>query len=179
MVGQAIRSLRQARRARVDTQHDRGGCAQQLCLESSLLPSRWRSRGKAECRSCEPGDRVCFCCRYKLLDCTNPTRYTKAAIRKAPQNQSPWNYILGIIRAAELPKSTLKDFAGEFADVQRPDDVHSSHALDLLADVYAEEEDSKENAEKALELLATKYDPIRANYWNFRKGLLDHPKVAA
>ncbi|CAG5175032.1 uncharacterized protein ALTATR162_LOCUS10816 [Alternaria atra] len=105
--------------------------------------------------------------------------YTKAAIRKAPQNQSPWNYILGIIRAAELPKSTLKDFAGEFADVRKPDDVHSSHALDLLADIYAEEEDSKENAEKALELLATKYDPIRANYWNFRKGLLDHPKVAA
>ncbi|CAN9214758.1 protein prenylyltransferase [Alternaria alternata] len=105
--------------------------------------------------------------------------YTKAAIRKAPQNQSTWNYILGIIRAAELPKSTLKDFAGEFADVRKPDDVHSSHALDLLADIYAEEEDSKENAEKALELLATKYDPIRANYWNFRKGLLDHPKVAA
>ncbi|KAH6844350.1 hypothetical protein B0T12DRAFT_360615 [Alternaria alternata] len=105
--------------------------------------------------------------------------YTKAAIRKAPQNQSTWNYVLGIIRAAELPKSTLKDFAGEFADVRKPDDVHSSHALDLLADIYAEEEDSKENAEKALELLATKYDPIRANYWNFRKGLLDHPKVAA
>jgi protein farnesyltransferase/geranylgeranyltransferase type-1 subunit alpha len=105
--------------------------------------------------------------------------YTKAAIRKAPQNQSPWNYILGIIRAAELPKSTLKSFASEFADVQKPEDVQSSHALDLLADIYAEEENSKENAEKALELLATKYDPIRANYWNFRKDLLDQPKVAA
>jgi len=86
---------------------------------------------------------------------------------------------LGILRAAELPKSTLKDFAGEFADVQKPDDVHSSHALDLLADIYAEEDNSKESAERALELLATKYDPIRANYWNFRKGLLDQPKVAA
>jgi hypothetical protein len=179
MAGQAIRSLRQARRARVDAQHDRGRRAQQLCLEPSLLPRRRRSRGKAKCRSCGPGDRVGFCCRFQLLDNTNPTRYTKAAIRKAPQNQSPWNYVLGIIRAAELPKSTLKDFAGEFADVQRPDDVHSSHALDLLADIYAEEENSKENAEKALELLATKYDPIRANYWNFRKGLLDQPKVAA
>lgn len=105
--------------------------------------------------------------------------YTKSAIRKAPQNQSPWNYVLGIVRAAGLPKSTLKDFALEFADVHRPDEVYSSHALDLLADVYAEEEDGKENAEKALDLLATKYDPIRANYWNFRKGLLGQPKIAA
>ncbi|KAF1845689.1 farnesyltransferas-like protein [Cucurbitaria berberidis CBS 394.84] len=101
--------------------------------------------------------------------------YTKAAIRKAPQNQSPWNYISGIVRVAQLPKSTLKDFALEFADVQTPEEVYSSHALDILADIYSEEENSKESAEKALDLLATKYDPIRANYWNFRKGLLEQP----
>jgi protein farnesyltransferase/geranylgeranyltransferase type-1 subunit alpha len=63
--------------------------------------------------------------------------------------------------------------------VQRPEEVYSSHALDLLADIYAEEEDSREKAEKALDLLATKYDPIRANYWNFRKSLLDQPKIVA
>jgi protein farnesyltransferase/geranylgeranyltransferase type-1 subunit alpha len=85
----------------------------------------------------------------------------------------------GIIRAAQLPKSTIKDFALEFADLDRPDEVYSSHALDLLADIYAEEENSRDEAEKALNLLATKYDPIRANYWNFRKGLLVEPKAAA
>jgi protein farnesyltransferase/geranylgeranyltransferase type-1 subunit alpha len=85
-----------------------------------------------------------------------------------------------MLRAAGLPKSTLKDFAGEFADIQKPDQVHSSHALDLLADIYAEEDDDgKRRAEQALDLLATKYDPIRASYWNFRKGLLEQPKVAA
>ena len=78
-----------------------------------------------------------------------------------------------------MPKWTLKDFALQFADLERPDEVYSSHALDLLADIYAEEENSKDDAEKALNLLATRYDPIRANYWNFRKGLLDQPKVAA
>ncbi|KAH8731364.1 hypothetical protein GQ44DRAFT_642399, partial [Phaeosphaeriaceae sp. PMI808] len=102
-------------------------------------------------------------------------RYTKAAIRKAPQNQSPWNYLSGTIRAAQLPKSTLKEFALEFADLDRPEEVYSSHALDLLADICAEEENSQGEAEKALDLLATKYDPIRANYWNFRKGLLVYP----
>jgi protein farnesyltransferase/geranylgeranyltransferase type-1 subunit alpha len=107
------------------------------------------------------------------------TRYTKVAIRKAPQNQSPWNYLLGILRAAKLPKSTVKDFALEFADLQAPDDVYSSHALDVLADIYGEEENNKESAEKALDLLATRYDPIRASYWDFRKGLLDQSKTAA
>jgi protein farnesyltransferase/geranylgeranyltransferase type-1 subunit alpha len=78
-----------------------------------------------------------------------------------------------------LPRSTIKDFALEFADLGRPDEVYSSHALDLLADIYAEEENSKAEAGKALDLLATKYDPIRANYWNFRKDLLEQPKSAA
>jgi protein farnesyltransferase/geranylgeranyltransferase type-1 subunit alpha len=78
-----------------------------------------------------------------------------------------------------MPKSALKDFALEFADVQTPDEVYSSHALDLLADIYAEEENNKDNAVKALDLLATKYDPIRANYWNFRKGLLEQSEIAA
>lgn len=86
---------------------------------------------------------------------------------------------MGILRAAQLPKSTIKDFALEFADINKPDDVYSTHALDLLADIYAEEEDSKQEAEKALDLLATKYDPIRANYWNYRKGLLEQPQVTA
>jgi protein farnesyltransferase/geranylgeranyltransferase type-1 subunit alpha len=63
--------------------------------------------------------------------------------------------------------------------LDQPNEVYSSHALDLLADIYAEEENSKAEAEKALNLLATKYDPIRANYWNFRKDLLEQPKGAA
>jgi protein farnesyltransferase/geranylgeranyltransferase type-1 subunit alpha len=87
--------------------------------------------------------------------------------------------LTGILRAAQLPRSTIKDFALEFADLDRPDEVYSSHALDLLADIYAEEENSKAEAEKALDLLATKYDPIRAHYWNFRKDLLEQPKSAA
>ncbi|KAF1950396.1 farnesyltransferas-like protein [Byssothecium circinans] len=105
--------------------------------------------------------------------------YAKREIRKAPQNQSPWNYLKGIVRQGKLPWSTLKDFALEFADMRRPDDIYSSHALDLLADIYAEEENNKDEARKALDLLATKFDPIRAHYWNFRKGLLDQNEAVA
>lgn len=106
-------------------------------------------------------------------------RYAKYAIRKAPQNQSPWNYLKGIVGAAKLPLSTLKDFALEFADMRRPDDIYSSHALDLLADIYAEESDGVEKARTALDLLATKYDPIRAHYWNYRKTLLGQTQTVA
>lgn len=80
---------------------------------------------------------------------------------------------------AKLPKSTIKGFALEFASLEKPDDVCSSHALDLLADIYAEEDNKKEEAKKALDLLATKYDPIRAHYWNYRKGLLEPAEAAA
>jgi protein farnesyltransferase/geranylgeranyltransferase type-1 subunit alpha len=63
--------------------------------------------------------------------------------------------------------------------LERPDDVYSSHALDLLADIYAEEDGKKDDAKKALDLLATKYDPIKARYWNYRKGLLDQTTAVA
>lgn len=97
----------------------------------------------------------------------------------APQNQSPWNYLRGLLRYAKLPASSMKDFALEFASLDRPDEVHSSHALDLLADAYAKEVNKKEQAAEALDLLAKKYDPIRANYWNYRKSLLEQPSVVA
>lgn len=74
--------------------------------------------------------------------------------------------------------ASLKDFANEFADLQRPDDIYSSHALDLLADVYAEEGNSREQAIKALDLLADKYDPIRVQYWNYRKEQLGQTEGA-
>lgn len=98
--------------------------------------------------------------------------YAQAAIRKAPQNQSPWNYVRGILRKTGLPASALMHFASEFADIGNPESIRSTHALDLLADAYAEEEDNKKNAAIALDLLATKYDPIRKNYWEYRKEVL-------
>jgi protein farnesyltransferase/geranylgeranyltransferase type-1 subunit alpha len=57
--------------------------------------------------------------------------------------------------------------------MRRPEDIYSSHALDVLADIHGSEEKNIEEAKKALDLLATKFDPIRAQYWNYRKSLLD------
>ena len=97
--------------------------------------------------------------------------YTKAAISTAPQNQSPWNYLRGVLRKKGTRLVEMKSFAEQYADLEKEDEVRSSHALDFLADVYAEEE-QKEKSAKALELLARRYDPIRKNYWDYRKSLL-------
>ncbi|KAK8197593.1 uncharacterized protein BKA78DRAFT_350040 [Phyllosticta capitalensis] len=112
----------------------------------------------------------------KILD--REIEYAKGAIKRAPQNQSPWNYLRGLLQHASLPKATLKDLALEYASVDETDKIRSSHALDLLSEVYAEEQ-SKEQANKALDLLAQKFDPIRRNYWKYRKTLLDQPQAVA
>ena len=113
----------------------------------------------------------------KILD--HEFDYAKTAVHRAPQNESPWNYLRGLVRHAHLPLNTLKEFATSFADPHKPDDVRSSHALDLLADIYATEDGSQDEVAKALDLLAKRYDPIRQNYWNYRKYLTakmnDHP----
>lgn len=112
-------------------------------------------------------------------------KFAQDAIAKAPQNQSPWNYLRGIVRKSGggggdgLKLSSLKSFAEEYANLSKPEGIRSSHALDLLADVLAEEKDGQQQAKEALDLLATRYDPIRKNYWEYRKSLLELPGTSS
>ncbi|KAI9772397.1 MAG: CAAX geranylgeranyltransferase alpha subunit [Geoglossum umbratile] len=105
--------------------------------------------------------------------------YAKTAVFKAPQNPCPWVYLRGVIRSAGSPLSELLEFAAQFAPLDRPDEVRSSHALDVLADIFAETEGKKEDAVKVMDLLAQKYDPIRANYWRYRRAQLAPATAAA
>ncbi|KAF2725408.1 protein prenylyltransferase [Polychaeton citri CBS 116435] len=100
------------------------------------------------------------------------------AIRKAPQSQSPWNYLRAVVLKSSLPLSTLKEIALEFADTSKPNGVRSSHALELLAEIFAEEGDGGERAITILDLLTNKYDPIRKNYWQYQKARLSKSAVA-
>ena len=99
-------------------------------------------------------------------------KFAQDKIWLAPQNQSPWNYLRGVLKLRGKGLAEQKSFASEFADLEEADDVKSSHALEFLVDVWIEE-NQRENAVKALDLLATKYDPIRKNYWSYRKSELD------
>lgn len=109
-----------------------------------------------------------------FADTIHPHRVAKKAVALAPQNQSPWNYLRGLSRRskAHLPLHSLEDFCLQFSDPQNPDAVRSSHALDVLSEIYAQT-DNHEKGAKVLDLLSTRYDPIRANYWNYRKRQLN------
>lgn len=99
--------------------------------------------------------------------------FAKAATFEAPQNQSPWNYLRGVLRKGGRKLVTLEGFAEEFVKIpnEGEEDVKSSHALDFLADVWSDE-GKMDKANKALTLLGDKYDRIRKNYWEWRKALL-------
>ena len=110
---------------------------------------------------------------------TREVDFAKRAIEKAPQNQSPWNYLRGTVERAGTGLDGLRAFCEEYADPKHEERIRSSHALDLLAEIYGAEKE-KEKARHAYDLLALKFDPIRSNYWNYLKGRLgDDTPVAA
>ena len=98
--------------------------------------------------------------------------FTKAKIELAPQNAAAWNYLRGVSRGQEDEVQNLETFAMKYVNMERPEETRSSHALDLLAETWAKRH-RKSEAAQALDLLADRFDPIRKNYWNYRKGLLE------
>lgn len=94
-------------------------------------------------------------------------KYAQEAILRAPENRSPWWYARGVLRAAGRGLSEWEGFVGLFVS---GNEVKSSHALEWLADVYAEGRGEK--AAEMLTLLKEKYDPIRKNYWDYRIRML-------
>lgn len=105
-------------------------------------------------------------------------KFTEEAIFLAPQNPSPWNYIRGVLSRVNMPLSTFEAVCKHYAPTGNPSRITSSHALDMLADIQASRPDTREEAEVALQLLAEKFDPIRTNYWNHRKVLLQKAGTA-
>ena len=99
--------------------------------------------------------------------------FAQQAVRRAPQNQSPWNYLRGVVERAKGKNGidAVADFCGEFVALEGDESVRSSHALQLLAEIWAHKGRNAQ-ASQALDLLAGTYDPIRTNYWMYLKGRL-------
>ena len=105
--------------------------------------------------------------------------FAKAATFEAPQNQSPWNYLRGVLRKGGRKLGSVECFAEEFVKIpdEAEENVKSSHALDFLADVWSEQ-GKLHKADRALRLLGDKYDRIRKNYWDWRRALLKEEQLA-
>ncbi|KAG8715345.1 CAAX geranylgeranyltransferase alpha subunit [Ceratobasidium sp. 394] len=119
--------------------------------------------------------------------------FTKQKISVAPNNPSAWNYLRGVLEHGRMPLSTLKPFVEPYAEVREsadplagprfePEDEivdldnpepgkHAElpvpFAIEFLADIAEEEEDNAK-ATEMYKSLATKFDPTRKRYWEFR-----------
>lgn len=102
--------------------------------------------------------------------------YAKEKIALAPQNQSGWNYLRGVLAKGGRQLGSEEEFAAQFVKVlgatAEEEEVRSSHALDFLAEV-CQEKGEKDTARLYLQRLAQRWDPIREGYWNYRTAQLD------
>lgn len=105
--------------------------------------------------------------------------YALEKIGWAPQNQSPWNYLKGVLVKGGRKLGSVKErVEGYVANVGGEDEeVRSTHALDLLAEIYTEQGE-REKADLYLRRLAEKWDPIRAGYWGWRRTMLETKEEA-
>ncbi len=116
--------------------------------------------------------------------------YAAAQAARAPQNQSPWNYLRGVLAKGGRPLGDARGLAeayaeglgegegeGEGDEGGGEEKVRSSHALDLLADVCAEAGET-DRADLCLRRLAERWDPVRRGYWEYRRRVLRAPAPA-
>lgn len=102
-------------------------------------------------------------------------KYAREKIDLAPQNPSAWNYFKGVLAKAGRGVASEKEYVGGFVqhvgEGENQEKVLSTHALDVMAEIYAAEGD-KEKAKVCLTRLSEKWDPIRAGYWKLRRQQL-------
>jgi protein farnesyltransferase/geranylgeranyltransferase type-1 subunit alpha len=95
--------------------------------------------------------------------------YAMEKIGLAPQNACPWNYLKGVLKRGGRGLECMQKFCEEFVgDDLLGNGVRSSHAVDWLAEIYQKQGEQR-RAEECLDALSKKWDPIRANYWEYRK----------
>lgn len=107
--------------------------------------------------------------------------YAQAKILLAPQNQSPWNYLRGVLVKGGRAVNSVEAFVDQFVQdlgVEEKEKVTSTHGLELLAEIYAEKGET-DKADLALRRLGEKWDRIRLGYWQWRRQMLKDDKAGA
>ena len=95
--------------------------------------------------------------------------FATGKIGLAPQNASPWNYLKGVLKRGGRGLDTMLEFCEGFVGEDLlGEGVRSSHAVDWLAEIYQKRGEQRKAVE-CWDALTKKWDPIRANYWEYRK----------
>ncbi|KAF3770903.1 protein prenylyltransferase, partial [Cryphonectria parasitica EP155] len=110
-------------------------------------------------------------------------QYAQDKILLAPQNQSPWNYLRGVLVKGGRKMSSVEAFVGQFvsgagADNDEEEKVTSTHGLEMLAEIYAEKGEV-DKADWCLRRLGEKWDRIRLGYWQWKRQMLKDENVSA
>ncbi|KAJ2011770.1 CAAX geranylgeranyltransferase alpha subunit [Coemansia sp. S85] len=111
--------------------------------------------------------------------------YAVDKIKLAPNNESPWSYIIGLLvrhAPAMLHERLLPKINELAADTDYALAVSNTPFYwSALVDIYEERAKALEGKERsdveafaieACDLLAKRYDPVRAKYWEYRKQAL-------
>ncbi|XP_015918859.1 protein farnesyltransferase/geranylgeranyltransferase type-1 subunit alpha isoform X2 [Parasteatoda tepidariorum] len=97
-------------------------------------------------------------------------KFTLNSIKKDPNNESPWNYLRGILQSKGLTKFPE---VTEFTETLYSSGCRSPHLLGFMIDSIEETLLNSSNhdlCQRAVELcisLMKKHDPIRKQYWKF------------
>ncbi|XP_071169555.1 protein farnesyltransferase/geranylgeranyltransferase type-1 subunit alpha-like [Mytilus edulis] len=105
--------------------------------------------------------------------------YTQDFIKKAPNNESAWNYLKGVLLDREL--STYPGLM-EFCQQLYNDRYRSPYLIACMIDAYEEmlennNGDQEETLKKSVQMctsLADEFDTIRSEYWNYVSRVLSN-----
>eukprot|EP00474_Spongospora_subterranea_P009175 CRZ09633.1 hypothetical protein [Spongospora subterranea] len=91
-------------------------------------------------------------------------------LQKIPQNESPWNYILGVLEHTNFPKSTSSEVA-DFSKSVLLTCPQCRFAASTLLEIYIASGNEHQIAEavKLSEMLEKDLDCIRSKYWIWRR----------
>ncbi|XP_077992365.1 protein farnesyltransferase/geranylgeranyltransferase type-1 subunit alpha-like [Glandiceps talaboti] len=99
-------------------------------------------------------------------------KFAQDMIQKAPNNESAWNYLRGVLSEKEL-----HSYPGvmEFCQRLYEGEIRSPHLLGFMIDIYdamiesgnCDKEDTLKQATEMCASLAEKFDVIRKEYWSY------------
>jgi len=98
--------------------------------------------------------------------------FTKNMINKAPNNESAWNYLTGILMDTEMRRQpSIMDFCTDLYNKN----IRSPYLLAFMVDLYedmlqsgaCDDQGILQKVRDLCEVLASKYDTVRKEYWNY------------